>query len=302
MSTAGKKYAVVVVISITIVLLLAATKAILDVWFGLMALTVLLALGWIVSILPDEMIRTKKAVIVLISVVSLYVFILPAFIRILMPEDVQRAWKTSSIGRSTKLATWLYDPDARARHNLEELCRVENKRLTSGHKDSEIGRTMGEIRKLVETHGAKLEVLTNIRTYPKNMTLDELLAMQKSEKAVDQYHAWQGILQIQRNNARAKYDWCMGEIPKPDGQQSGTGAGDKKVVDSLTTLKKKLPNITWKEIWGDTVPTLFSLAGIFLVLGIVSAFMWFNKTSNLFWRLAVVSAFAGFVVHVINKM
>lgn len=300
MGTAGKKYAVVVVISLTIVLLLAATGAILDLSFGLMALVVLFALGWIVSILPDNMVRTKTLVIVFICLVSLCVFVVPALIQVLMPADVQKAWETSKIGSHTKLATWLYNPDARGGRNLEELCRAENYRLTNGSNGSEIGKTMKKIRELIQTHGADLEVLTDIRKPIKEMTLDQVMKMQDSTKPIDRYRALQQKLLIQRKNAVKEYARCMGKTYTNSGKDKSEKS-DLNIEVDLGALRGKVSGLNLRDIAKQAVPLIYFIAGVSLVLAIMFAFMWFHKTSNFFWCMMVVCAFLATIIYIVER-
>jgi hypothetical protein len=229
------------------------------------------------------MTRTKKAGVVLICVVSLCVFVVPAFIRILMPKDVQRAWETSKVASYTKLTTWLYKPSARVTRVVEELCRIENDRLTNGGDKSEVGKTLAQIRELVENQGANLGLLTSIRAYPQKMTIDELLALRKSTKPIDQYYALQRILQIQRVNAEIKYAQCLGEEQK-DGKNSAAGS-TSGVIDAL---QANLREIDLTKV--GLVPLLYAVAGVCAIFSLMCARARLYPTSNGLWYIAVIVA------------
>ncbi len=265
-------------------------------WFGLTIATIILVMAWVTIIVPQK--QAKNWLMTAIAILAIFAFILPVILRLTMHPHVNRAWRTSSIASRLRITSWLYDPSALARQAHEEHCRDENERLTNGGAGSEIGATLSEIERLV-AENPNMGLLTTLQKPRAEMTLDEILALQTSDKPVQRYNALQRTLQIQRENATTVYERCLDSGPKPvkvqkegtAGQNTTTGQGashkhelkDLDISSDIKKLKEQVPDITLREVGENSKFFLLCVAGIMFVLAVLFAVVRLHTAVKVFW-------------------
>lgn len=315
------KYAWSVGGAFVLVVILWLAGVIEDFGLGITLAALMLGLAWITAFMPTTWTGARKTAIFFVIFIGVCGFIVPTFVRIFLPWDIQMAWKTSELAGRMKIIRLLHDPDALGRHAHETYCRHANRVLTTGYK-SEVAQTLGELKKLEDNNGAALGVLITLEKPVEHMTIDEIVEKSRNEKLdpVVRYHNLQRLLQEQRKNAVVAYKNCLDSGPK---NKTGTQkqkereerearqeaeAGhthsvkdiSKDVADKLSPEQKAAVDRTFAKIMASPRNTVMVIAGFVALVALCVSGRYgstkrYQKSDRWWWIMITALAFLGLV-------